>query len=138
MTGVQTCALPISMAAALVAARLDDDSRRQIVADNIMKAVNQQVENDGNSLSLSRTVAGYVIAGDIIEFNAFDPTREAVFRARLEPVVNASLFDDPNHQVEHEVRGNNQRTQAAVARYVTAIYLDKPDDTARAPTGFTG
>lgn len=62
-----------TMAAALVAARLNDSGRKRIVADEIIEAVNNQVENDGNSLSLSRTLVGYIIAADLIDLKNFDP-----------------------------------------------------------------
>jgi hypothetical protein len=126
------------MAAALVAARLNDSARKQMVANNILKAVNLQIENDGNSLSLSRTLTGYVIAADLIDFQTFDPVGEATFRAWLEHVVYVLELDEATQVEKHEVRGNNQGTQAGVARIVSAIYLDKPDDLAQAAQVFKG
>src|SRR3989344_7321559 len=65
-----------TMAAALVAARLNDSSRKQVVASEIIEAVNNQVENDGNSLSLTRTLPGYIIAADLIDLKNFDASAD--------------------------------------------------------------
>ncbi|MCG8605120.1 phytase, partial [bacterium] len=127
-----------TMAAALVAARLNDPARKQIVANNILKAVNLQVENDGNSLSLSRTLPGYVIAADLIDFKSFDPVGETLFRNWLEHVVYVLQLDEATQVQKHEIRGNNQGTQAGVARIVSAIYLDKQNDLIQAAQVFKG
>ena len=58
-----------TMAAALVAVRLNDDSRRQVVVNNLIKAIDRKIEKDGNSLSLTRSVPGYIIAADLIDLN---------------------------------------------------------------------
>jgi len=69
---------------ALVAARLNDNSYRAKVADNLMSAIG--TENNGNALSLSRNLLGYVLAADEIDFPDFDPVREAQFREWLRNV----------------------------------------------------
>lgn len=120
------------MAAALVAVRLNDDARRRLVADHLIKAVDNHVENDGNSLSLTRTLSGYIIAADLINLKALDPAKDQKFREWLEFVVYQLKLDNANQVEKHEIRGNNHGTQAGVARIAAAIYLGKLDDLNRA------
>ncbi|MEE9508677.1 MAG: alginate lyase family protein [Anaerolineales bacterium] len=136
-----------TMAAALVAVRLEDDGRRRIVADEILEAVNNHVENDGNSLSLTRTLAGYIIAADVIDLKSFDPALDAQFRQWLQYVVYELKLDGKT-QVEKHYKANNHGTQAAVVRLAASLYLGKMDDFADAaemlkawlgdPNTFTG
>jgi 3-phytase len=126
------------MAAALVATRLNDDDRRQIVADNIARAVANRIEEDGNSLSLTRSLPGYIIAADLIDLKNFAPAIDAAFREWLQFVVYELKLDDATQVEKHEIRGNNHGTQAGVARIAAAIYLDKPDDLQRAAAVFQG
>lgn len=126
------------MAAALVAVRLNSDSLRQVVAENIAKAVANQIENDGNSLSLTRSLPGYIIAADLIDLQSVSPIIDAAFRQWLEFVVYVLKLDDATQVEKHETRGNNHGTQAGVARIAAARYLDKLDDLQRAATVFKG
>lgn len=126
------------MAAALVAVRLNDDARRRMVADHIIKAVDNRVENDGNSLSLTRTLTGYIIAADLINLKALDPAKDQKFRQWLEFVVYQLKLDSATQVEKHEIRGNNHGTQAGVARIAAAIYLGKLEDLNRAAAVFKG
>lgn len=126
------------MAAALVAVRLDDNVRRQIVADNIQEAVTNHIENDGNSLSLTRSLPGYIIAADLIDLKNFAPAIDSTFRDWLQFVVYELKLDDATQVEKHESRGNNHGTQAGVARIAADIYLEKPDDLLRAAMVFQG
>jgi myo-inositol-hexaphosphate 3-phosphohydrolase len=126
------------MAAALVAVRLNDDGRRQIVADNIAEAITNHIEEDGNSLSLTRSLPGYIIAADLIDLKTFAPSIDSTFRAWLEFVVYELKLDDATQVEKHEIRGNNHGTQAGVARIAAARYLDKQDDLERAAAVFKG
>jgi hypothetical protein len=120
-----------TMAAALVAVRLDDDDRRRIVADEILEAANNHVENDGNSLSLTRTLTGYIIAADVLDLKNFDPTLDTQFRQWLQYVVYELKLDGKT-QVEKHFKANNHGTQAAVVRLAADLYLGKMDDLADA------
>ena len=137
----------LTMAAAMVAIRLNDEGRRRIVANEILEAVNNHVENDGNSLSLTRTLAGYIIAADVIDLKSVDPAIDAQFRQWLQYVVYELKLDGKT-QVEKHYKANNHGTQAAVVRLATDLYLGKMDDFADAaemfkawlgdPSTFTG
>lgn len=116
-----------TMAAALVAVRLGDDSRRRIVADEILEAVSNKVEADGNSLSLTRTAAGYILAADIIDLKNFDPSIDAAFRNWLQYVVYELKLDGAT-QIDKHYKANNHGTQAAVVRLAADLYLGKMDD----------
>ncbi len=116
-----------TMAAALVAVRLEDNNRRRVVADEILEAVNNHVENDGNSLSLTRTLPGYIIAADIINLKNFDPAIDAAFRTWLQHVVYELKLDGKT-QIEKHYKANNHGTQAAVVRLAADLYLGDMDD----------
>jgi len=126
------------MAAALVAVRFDDNVRRQVVADNILKAVTNHIENDGNSLSLTRSLPGYIIAADLIDLKNFAPAIDSTFRDWLQFVVYDTTLDDATQVDKHETRGNNHGTQAGVVRIAADIYLDKANDLQRAAMVFQG
>ena len=121
----------LTMAAAMVAVRLEDQDRRRVVANEILEAVNNQVENEGNSLSLTRTLTGYILAADIIDLDHFDPSIDAQFRAWLEHVVYQLKLDGKT-QIEKHYKANNHGTQAAVVRLAADLYLGKMDDFADA------
>jgi hypothetical protein len=121
----------LTMAAALVAVRLQDEGRQRIVANEILEAVNNQVENDGNSLSLTRTLTGYILAADIIDLKRFDPSIDAQFRTWLQYVVYELKLDGKT-QIEKHYKANNHGTQAAVVRLAADLYLGKMDDFADA------
>src|SRR3989344_4111530 len=123
-----------TMAAALVATRLNDNNKRRIVADEIIEAVNNQVENDGNSLSLTRTLPGYIIAADLIDLKNFDASADAKFRNWLEYVVYQLKLDGAT-QLQKHLKANNHGTQAAVVRLAADLYLGKMDDFAMAAEG---
>ncbi|MFQ5604975.1 MAG: alginate lyase family protein [bacterium] len=126
------------MAAALVAARLNDQKRLQEVAEHIIKAVDNKVESDGNSLSLSRTVTGYILAADLIDLKSLDAEKDQKFRKWLEYVVYKKRLDKKTQIQKHEIRGNNHGTQAGVVRIAAALYLGKLDDLNRAAAVFKG
>ncbi|MFQ5637754.1 MAG: phytase [bacterium] len=127
-----------TMAAALVAERLNDDIRRQKVVDAIDAAITLNIENDGNSLSLSRSVAGYILAADLIDLKNVAPAVDARFRIWLEHVIYVLKLDNATQVEKHEHRGNNHGTQAGVGRIAAAIYLDKINDLNRAALVFQG
>jgi len=127
-----------TMAAAIVAVRLNDEARKRVVADAIIKAVDAHVENDGNSLSLTRTLTGYIIAADLIDLKTLDPAKDQKFRQWLEHVVYVLKLDNATQVEKHEIRGNNHGTQAGVDRIAAAIYLGKNDDLQRAANVFKG
>ncbi|MFQ5605839.1 MAG: phytase [bacterium] len=127
-----------TMASALVAVRLDDDRRRRITANNIMKAVNHRIQNDGNSLSLTRSLTGYILAADLIDLKSVDADKDERFRRWLERMVYRLRLDNATQVEKHEIRGNNHGTQAGVVRIAASIYLEKQGDLQRAAEVFKG
>jgi hypothetical protein len=119
------------MAAALVATRLEDEGRKRVVADEIGEAIQNQVELDGNSLSLTRTLPGYIIAADLIDLANFDPGLDAQFRQWLRHVVYELKLDGKT-QIEKHKKANNHGTQAAVVRLAADLYLGEMEDFALA------
>jgi myo-inositol-hexaphosphate 3-phosphohydrolase len=127
-----------TMAAALVAERLNESARRQVVANSILAAVEGHIENDGNSLSLSRSVTGYIIAADLIDLHTFAPATDSTFRDWLEYVVYQLELDGTTQVQKHLIRGNNHGTQAGVLSIAAAIYLEKTDELNQAAAVFKG
>ncbi len=124
-----------TMAAALVAARLQDQERKAVVAAAIRQAMQNQVELDGNSLSLTRTLPGYIIAADLIDLSAFDPQLDTQFRQWLRYVVY-ELELDGSTQIDKHRKANNHGTQAAVVRLAADLYLGEQEDFAQAAEMF--
>lgn len=131
-----------TLAQALVAARLNDNSLKAKVADNLMSAIGSDA--NGNSLSISRNLASYVIAADVIDFKNYDPSRELKFRNWVANMLTkehdgggcgssgCSIIG------KHEDRPNNHGTMAGASRVAASLYLNNVSDVARAARVFEG
>lgn len=129
-----------TFAAALVAARTDDDTGRARVRDALRDVVAQEpVRSD--VLAAARRLGTYVLAADVIELEHFDPAFDGEFRDWLREML-AFRYDGGGGGgsiVEvHERRANNFGTQAGASRIAAAAYLGDADELARAATVFKG
>ena len=131
-----------TLAQALVAARLKSNSLKDKVADNLISAIGS--DRNGNSLSISRNLAAYVIAADVIDFRSFDPGREARFRNWVADMLtrehNGGGCGPSGCSIiaKHEDRPNNHGTMAGAARAAAALYLNDSADLARTARVFEG
>ncbi|NIR70524.1 hypothetical protein GWO14_11585 [candidate division KSB1 bacterium] len=124
-----------TLAQAYVAVRLNDDTYRTKVVDNLMSAIGS--EKNGNVLSLARNLLCYVIAADVIDFRNFDPRHEATFRAWLK-AVRHKRFPQGSLISIQEKRPNNFGTHATASRAAAAIYLGDRDDLKQTAKVFKG
>lgn len=122
-----------TLAVALVYARIGDESYRGKAADAITAAIG--TEDEGRTLELGRNLLSYVIAADLIDFRAYDPGREAEFRAWLHAVRREPLGSDGARGTlirTHERSPSNWGGMAGASRVAAAAYLDDDQDLARA------
>ena len=131
-----------TLAQALVAARLNSNSLKNEVADNLISAIGS--DTNGNSLSISRNLAAYVIAADVIDFESFDPGREAQFRAWAVDMITKE-HDGGGCQAsgcsiwaKHEDRPNNHGGMAGSSRAAVAAYTNNDVELARTAQVFEG
>lgn len=125
----------LTLAGALVYVRTGQATYRSKVADAIMSAIG--TESSSRALEISRNIQSYVIAADLIDFKAFDPTRESKFRSWLSN-VRFVQFDGMSIIQSHERRPNNWGTHAGAARVIIDRYLGDTADLARAAQVWKG
>jgi hypothetical protein len=125
-----------TLAQAYAAVRLDDNSLRAKVAENILSAIGS--ESGGNVLSLARNMIGYVISADLIDLKNFDAAKDSQFRAWLSTVRNKELGGQGTLISIHERRPNNFGTHATAARAAIAIYLGEQAELDRTAKIFKG
>ena len=124
-----------TMATALVAARLDSDTMRARVRDAIRLVKGTESSSDLASnrlLQLGRNMPGYVIAADLIDLRAFDPTFDAAFRVWISAMrtrVFAGTFRTIANADEHDPA--NWGAYDGAARAAIAAYLGDTADLAR-------
>lgn len=143
-----------TLAAALVAARLNDTDDYNLTADNLIAAIGTEYSKcddelgECNSLSISRNLTSYVIAADVIDFKHTYPTLEPQFRGWIQSMMT---WDHPNQggcavnpenrcsiTDKHEDKPNNHGTMAGAARLATALYLGDLDEVTRVAEIFKG
>jgi hypothetical protein len=122
----------VVVAKALVYVRTGNSAYREQVVAAILKAMG--TEDGSNALALSRNLAGYVIAADLVGLSGADAT---AFRTWLAAVRHENL-DGRTLISAHEIRPNNWGTHAGVSRIAAAIYLGDMEDLQRAATVFRG
>lgn len=116
-----------TLAQALVAARLHDENLKRKVVANLLSAIGS--EGRGNSLSISRNLASYVIAADVIDFREFDPASESRFRswvAKMITIEHGRSGCGPSGcsiPAKQEDRPNNHGTMAGASRAAACLYL---------------
>ena len=94
-------------------------------------------EEPGRTLALGRNLAAYVIAADLIDLGALDPTLDAAFRAKLSALLTKDL-DGRSLRSTHEDRPNNWGTMAGASRAAVAAYLGDTNELAQAAQVFRG
>lgn len=120
-----------TLAAALVAARTQDNAYRTKAITNLKAAIG--TESDGNSLSLARNLVSYVIAADVIGYR--DPAFVAwVDRMRTyqHPAGGGCSGWTCSVIGKHEDRASNHGSMAGASRMAAALYVGDQQDFARA------
>jgi hypothetical protein len=129
-----------TMAVALVAARLDSTAYKAKVRDAIAAIIGTESgsscgHGDRNRiLGVGRNLASYVIAADLIDLRAFDPTLEARFRTWLSELRTKP----PSAAYPSLTLANGDATDAGnwgayegASRAAAAVYLGDTTDIAR-------
>ena len=102
-----------TLAIALVAARTGDNAYRAKAAAAILSAIG--TESGGGELALSRNLAAYVIAADLIDLAAYDPAGDQKFRGWLSTVRSAGArrrHADLDQRASREQLGDERRCGA--------------------------
>ena len=124
----------LTMAVALVYARTGDESYRKKAAAAIESAIG--TEEGGSTLAAGRNLLSYVIAADLIDLRAYDPSADAAFRQWLEHVRTETLTSEavPEQTLigTAERAMNNWGGMAGASRVAIAAYLGDAEDLARA------
>jgi hypothetical protein len=129
-----------TMAAALVAARLDSDSVRANVRAAIKAVIGSE---NGPSLranrllQLGRNLPGYVIAADLIQLSRFDPAFDASFRTWISDLRTRAFdgfFETITNADSHDPA--NWGAYDGAARAAIAAYLGDSVDLAQSAAAF--
>jgi hypothetical protein len=129
-----------TLAAALVGARLDDDTYRDKARDALADVVGQAPDRD-DVLAAARRLGTYVIAADVLQLSTFDPSLDQEFRSWVRAMLTfeysgggggGSIVD------VHERRANNFGTHAGASRVAAAAYLGDRAELDRAAAVFRG
>ena len=124
------------LAAGLVFARTGDMAYRTKAIAAIKAAV--QTENGGRTLALARNLPGYVVAANLVNLPAVDPTfNENTFKPWLRSLLTETL-DGQTLTSTHERRPNNWGTHAGAARVAVALYLGDQAVLSRSAAVFHG
>ncbi len=124
------------LAKALVYARTGTASYRAGVLSNLKAAVGS--EAGGRTLALGRNLPGYVIAADLIDLRAYDPTFDSgTFRPWLRKLLTENLSGMTLISTD-ENRPNNWGMHAGAARAAVARYLGDSAQLARTAQVFHG
>lgn len=125
----------IIVAQALACARTGQNSWCQKTLDGIRAIMQARIEK--NALDPAETIAGYVIAADIINLSGRDPSLDAAFRTWLHAIVRQDT--DRFTLIEcHETKPNNWSTLCGFPRIAAALYLNDSAELARSATVFKG
>jgi hypothetical protein len=125
-----------TLAKGLVYARIGGASYRADVIAALKRAVGTEV--GGRTLALGRNLPGYVIAADLIDLAAADPSFDQnTFRPWLRSLLTKTL-DGRTLVSTHEDRPNNWGTHAGAARAALAAYLGDSGQLARTAQVFRG
>lgn len=135
-----------TLAAAMMYVRTGGESYRAKVADAIMSIIGTEytgcrtdecIDIGALAVTLGRNLACYAIAADLIDFNDYDPVREATFRAWLD-AIRYQQWSDGSLVDEDEQRTNNHGRVAGASRVALALYLGDAVDLERAAQVFKG
>ena len=129
-----------TMAAALVAARLDSDSVRAKVRAAIKAVIGTEDQSSlrpNRLLQLGRNLPGYVIAADLIELSRFDPAFDASFRGWISDLRTRAfdgVFETIANADSHDPA--NWGAYDGAARAAIAAYLGDSADLAQSASAF--
>jgi hypothetical protein len=110
------------LAKALVFARTGEAHYRTEVVNALQVITYQNTEEGGRTLALSRELAAYIVAADLIVLGTYDPILDTAFRAKLTELLTKDL-KGRTLQSMHEDRPNNWGTHAGASRAALAVYL---------------
>ncbi|CAN5727727.1 hypothetical protein BH23GEM6_BH23GEM6_21370 [soil metagenome] len=112
------------LAAALVAARLDDTGYKSRVRDALADVIAARFDLE-DGLAVLRRLGTYAIAADLIDLKHFDASTDREFREWLEKVRTTTFSGGGGGTVTtyHERRPNNYGTHAGFSRMAVALYL---------------
>lgn len=122
------------LAKALVYARTGTARYRNEVVEAISAAIG--TEQGGRTLAVSRNLAAFVIAADLVDLSA-TPSVDWRFRVWMAQVLREDLDGDTLRST-HEERPNNWGTHAGASRAAIAIYLGDDVELARTAQVFKG
>ncbi len=122
-----------TMSKALVYARTGTESYRTDVIEACMQAIG--TEEGGRSLALSRNLAAFVIAADLVEL---PPEEDTLFCSWLRELLTQRMADGFSLTTCHEIRPNNWGTHAGASRAAIAAYLEDRDELDRVAQVFKG
>ena len=125
------------LAKALVYARTGERRYRDEVVEALRAVTFEPSEEGGRVLALGRNLVGYVIAADLINLPATDPTLDGAFRERLWQLRTKKLKGRTLVDI-HEVRPNNWGTHAGASRLAMAVYLGNEGEIERVAQVFKG
>jgi hypothetical protein len=130
------------LAAALVAARLDDAGYRSRVRDALADVMASPLNTD-DGLAVLRRLGTYAIAADLVDLRRFDAALDRSFRQWLQKVRTTAFSGGGGGTVAsyHDRRPNNYGTHAGFSRMAVALYLDDQaefDAAARVFRGWLG
>jgi hypothetical protein len=127
------------MAAALVAARLNDNGYRAKVRDALRGDMAAPYGTE-DGLARNRRLGTYAVAADLIGLATFDPTTDASFRRWLATARDTHLSSGGGGTLAgyHERRPNNYGLHAGFSRVAVALYLGDKAEVERAAQVFRG
>jgi len=125
----------LTLATALVFARIGDPSYRAKAAEAMLAAIG--TEQGDRTLALGRNLVSYVLAADLIDLKSYDPAGEQRFRAWL-AAVRTETLDGRTLISTHEDRPNNWGAHAGASRIAVDLYLSDRADLDRAAQVFKG
>lgn len=127
------------MAAALVAARLNDNTYRARVRDALVDLIAAPYGTE-DGLARNRRLGTYAIAAELIGLHNFDPGVDASFRTWLAVARDTHLTSGGGGTLAgyHERRPNNYGNHAGFSRMAVALYLGNQAEFERAVVVFRG
>jgi hypothetical protein len=127
------------MAAALVAARLNDNGYRAKVRD-ALRGVMAAPYGTEDGLARNRRLGTYAVAADLIGLATFDPATDADFRRWLATARDTHLTSGGGGTLAgyHERRPNNYGVHAGFSRVAVALYLGDRAEVERTAQVFRG
>jgi hypothetical protein len=124
-----------TLAAAFVAARTGAAAYRDRAVAGIAAAIG--TEAGGRTLALGRNLPSYVVAADVVNLPAVDPSLDGRLRAWLAELRAKDLGGDTLVST-HELRPNNWGTMAGAARIAADAYVGDTADLRRAAAVLRG